>query len=71
MGFMGVVMTMISPHYDSGLDILKLLCYVIGFPAVIIFSLQDGYKINRLLIGTMAVLTPLARLVVFVNIWAR
>jgi len=71
LGFMGVVMTIINPFYDSGLEILKSLCYVIGFPAVIIFSLQDRYSINRLLIVTMTVLTPLARLVVFINIWGR
>jgi hypothetical protein len=67
----GVVMAIVNPHYDSGLDILKGLCHIIGFPAVIIFSLQDRYKINRLLIGIMSVITPLARWVVFINIWGR
>ena len=70
-GFMGVVITIIDPSYDSGLDILKGLCYIIGFPLVIIFSLQDRYRINRLLIVIMIVLTPLARFVVFINIWGR
>jgi len=70
-GFIGVVMTIINPFYDSGLEILKALCYIIGFPIAIIFSLQDRYRINKFLIGTMAVLTPLARFVVFINIWGR
>jgi hypothetical protein len=35
--FIRVVMIIINPFYDSGLDILKALCYVIGFPAAIIF----------------------------------
>ena len=70
-GFIGVVMTIINPFYDSGLEILRALCYIIGFPIVIIFFLQDRYRINKLLIVTMAVLTPLARFVVFINIWGR
>jgi hypothetical protein len=71
LGFIGVVMTIINPFYESGLQILQALCYIIGFPAAIIFFLQDRYSINRLLIVTMAVLTPLARLVVVFNIWGR
>ena len=71
LGFIHVVMTIINPYYDSGLAILKELCHGIGFPMMIIFSLQDRYSINKLLIGTMAVLTPLARLVVAFNIMIR
>jgi hypothetical protein len=69
--FIGVVMTIINPSYGSGTEVLKALCYIIGFPMVIIFSLQDRYKINKILIGIMAVVTPLARLVVAFNILIR
>jgi hypothetical protein len=69
--FTGVVMTITNPSYGSGTEVLKALCYIIGFPMMIIFSLQDRYRINKILIGIMAVVTPLARLVVVFNIWIR
>lgn len=71
LGFIGVVMQIINPRYGSGLEIIKALCHIIGFPLIIIASLQDRYKIKKILIGLIVILIPLARFIVAFNIVIR